>query len=91
MTAEQKPTLSFDIDLYQSLLDDSDIPDAQKRELLETLWNIICEFVRLGFGVHPLQKIIGTSSEESNKTDNDVTSLLPTMVTCVDHAFSEET
>lgn len=91
MTTEQKPTLRLDIDLYQSFLDDSDIPDAQKRELLEMLWNIICEFVRLGFGVHPLQQLMPNDSEKPEKSMNDVTSLLPSMVKCIDHAFSEET
>jgi hypothetical protein len=31
------PTLTLDVDLYQHYLDNSDLTDAQKQELLETL------------------------------------------------------
>lgn len=47
--------LHLDVDFYQSILDDADIPDTDKRALIETLWQIITAFVDLGFGVHPLQ------------------------------------
>jgi hypothetical protein len=57
MTNIPKPTLTLDMELYQHYLDDSDLSDAEKAELLETLWSIICEFVRLGFGVHPVQQV----------------------------------
>jgi hypothetical protein len=56
MTMNKKPTLTLDVELYQHYLDDSDLSDAEKAELLETLWSIICEFVRLGFGIHPIQQ-----------------------------------
>jgi hypothetical protein len=51
------PTLTLDVALYQHYLDDSDLSDAQKQELLETLWTLICEFVFLGFGVSSTQLI----------------------------------
>jgi hypothetical protein len=41
------PTLTLDVDLYQHYLDNSDLTDAQKQELLETLWSIVCEFVQM--------------------------------------------
>lgn len=49
-----KPTVGIDVEYYQSFLDDLDIPDAQKHELIETLWGIVVSFVELGFNVHPL-------------------------------------
>lgn len=76
-------TLSIDVDLYQHYLDNSDLTEEQKNELLNTLWNIICEFMRLGYGVHPLQKILPENSK------NDTISL-PDMVACMDQALSSK-
>ncbi|WP_298966571.1 hypothetical protein [uncultured Roseibium sp.] len=53
----EKPSVGFDADYYQSFLDDYDIPDAQKRELIEALWAIIVQFIDLGFGVHPIEAV----------------------------------
>lgn len=53
---EQPPGLGIDIDYYQSMLDDADIPEDKKREFVETLWSIVVQFVDLGFGIHPLQQ-----------------------------------
>ncbi len=56
LTSTRKRTaLSLDVDYYQSFLDDTDIPEDKKRELIETLWSIVVSFVDLGFGVHPVQ------------------------------------
>lgn len=33
--------------------DDKDIPEDQKREMIEALWSIIVGFVDLGWEVHP--------------------------------------
>ena len=49
-------TLRLDADYYQSLLDDAEIPEDKKREMIETLWQIVVSFVSLGFDVHPLQQ-----------------------------------
>jgi hypothetical protein len=54
---EAPPHLTLDYALYESLLDDSDLSEEQKRELIETLWNIVISFVDLGFGFNPVQLI----------------------------------
>lgn len=64
MCANKKPTLTIDVQHYQKYLDNSDISDDDKQELLETLWSIICELVELGYGVHPLQENCGESDKE---------------------------
>jgi hypothetical protein len=51
------PTLTIDWETYGKYLDESDLPDTEKREFLETLWSIVVSFVDLGFGVHPLQQV----------------------------------
>ena len=48
--------LMLDVELYQRYLDDPSIEDADKRELIETLWSIMVSFVDLGFGIHPAQQ-----------------------------------
>ena len=49
--------LSLDIEYYQALLDDVDIPDTEKLELIETLWQIVVSFVELGFQIHPFNAV----------------------------------
>lgn len=53
-----RPVLQLDVDYYQSFLDDEDLSEAQKKELLETIWNIVVTFVDLGFGIEPVQVAI---------------------------------
>lgn len=56
--------LTVDVEKYQHFLDDADLSEAQKEEVLRALWSIICNFVELGYGVHPLQQA-GNASPES--------------------------
>ncbi len=51
-----RPVITFDYSLYDHYLEDTELSDDQKREFLEALWSIICEFVALGFEVHPVQQ-----------------------------------
>ena len=62
------PTLTLDARKYEHFLEHSDMTEEQKQEYLQMLWSVICEFVSLGFGVHPLQQVesdCGQSSENS--------------------------
>ncbi len=52
------PALQLDVEYYQAFLDDEDITDEQKKELIETIWNIVVTFVDLGFGIEPVQQAI---------------------------------
>ncbi len=51
-----RPVVTVDYARYAHMLDDPGLSEGQKREFLQTLWNIVVEFVSLGFGVHPLQQ-----------------------------------
>jgi len=53
--SEVKPTLSVDVDYYQDIIDDPDVSDERKRELIEFVGNIVMQFIDLGFGVHTVQ------------------------------------
>lgn len=56
----QRPVITVDYDLYAHFLEDSDLTEEQKRDYLQAFWNIICEFVALGIGVHPAQQAQNT-------------------------------
>jgi hypothetical protein len=48
-----KPSASFDVAHYQTLLDAPDLSAEQKTELLQALWTMITCLVDLGFEVLP--------------------------------------
>jgi hypothetical protein len=50
--------LPLDVQKYQSHVQDFDLTEEQKTELLETLWSIMTTFVDLGFGVDSVQYLI---------------------------------
>ena len=54
--SNQPPKLSIDWELYGQYLEESDLNDTQKKELIETLWSIVVTFVDLGFGIEPTQQ-----------------------------------
>jgi hypothetical protein len=45
--------LQFDPEEYLAFVEAGDLTDAQAREFLEALWNIMVAFVDLGFGLTP--------------------------------------
>lgn len=55
-TTARAPALQFDAAAYIHFLDGCDWTEAQKLEFTEALWQIVCQFVDLGFGLHPVQE-----------------------------------
>lgn len=55
--ATAMPALVFNGADYQRFVCDGDLTEAQQRELLETLWTIVVNFVDLGFRIHPIQQV----------------------------------
>ena len=53
------PSLTIDWEAYLPFLENEDIADEHKRELIEALWAIVVGVVDLGFGVHPIQQVCG--------------------------------
>lgn len=49
------PAFTIDVDYYQGVIDDPDVSEARKRELIEIIGNIVMSFIDLGFGIHPVQ------------------------------------
>ena len=53
------PALRFDWADWLPYLEDEDIPEDQKRALIETLWSIVVAFVDLGWQLNPKSEIGG--------------------------------
>ena len=52
----------FDPAKYHTELDDFDLTEEQKQELLAVLWSIMCSFVELGFSVDVCTALLGDAS-----------------------------
>lgn len=61
-----KPTLVLDVEKYQHYLDHCDLTPEEKEEFLHAIWNMVCEFVFLGFNIHPLQDLSGDKSPKNS-------------------------
>lgn len=59
LPATSAPALRFDWADWLPYLEDQDIPEEQKRELIETLWSIVVAFVDLGWQLNPKPEICG--------------------------------
>ena len=71
-----RPSLRIDWKVYSAMLEDSDMPLDQQRELIETLWSIVVSFVDLGFDLNPVQQICGETHGEDKDERQDVVSLM---------------
>lgn len=71
-----RPTLSLDWEVYAAMLENSDMPLDQQRELIETLWSIVVMFVDLGFDLNPVQQICGQSEDALSDDPPNLVSLL---------------
>lgn len=73
--AHTKPpgTLSFDPELFIHHLESWEGSDEEKAEYLELVWQIVVQFVDLGFGIHPLsaamQKSCGQLPQDPSSKD----------------------
>lgn len=72
--------LAFNWQDWLPYFEDTDIPEAQKRELAETLWQIVVAFVDLGFELNPHQQAHQPSGQESCGQTLDLKALLEAAV-----------
>ncbi|WP_375550296.1 hypothetical protein [Rhodophyticola porphyridii] len=63
--------LAVDVERYQAYLDDQNMPQAQKAELLQALWSIMMFFVQIEYEVHPLQEVCGKPSTDGGGRAKD--------------------
>ena len=71
-----RPSLSVDWEVYATMLEDSDMPLDQQKELIETLWSIVVMFVDLGYDIKPVPQICGEDQEALDHDSADLVSLL---------------
>lgn len=64
------PVITFDYDLYAHYMDDEDLTEGEKREFMRSLWNLIVEFMSLGFEIHPLQQALEACGKLSKSRTN---------------------
>jgi len=74
----KRPSLSVDWEVYAAMLEDSDMPLEQQKELIETLWSIVVMFVDLGFDLNPVTQICGEDQEALDEDSSDLVSLFNT-------------
>lgn len=48
--------MTLNINKYRKYVDDFDLPEDKKVELLQTVWSIMESFVDKAFGLHPVQQ-----------------------------------
>ncbi len=69
-----KPTVHFDPTEYMHYLEGMDVTDEQATEILRTLWDIMVQFVDLGFdvntGAERNSQSVAKLDSETPKTQN---------------------
>ena len=50
----KKSALYFDVKRYDALLNEPNVSQEEREEVLNTLWNLVQTCVDFGWGVHPL-------------------------------------
>ncbi len=65
-------TLELDAANYRADVEEFEMTEAQKVELLETLWAIMRSFVELGFSVKICEQIFENAGAVSGKVPDDV-------------------
>ena len=62
--------LKLDVAKYQAYLDSADLTEAEKRQFLETMWNLMVGFIDLGFSIEP-EETCGQISEAASNLSDD--------------------
>lgn len=60
------PGVAFDVNEFTHFLSETDWSEAEKIEYATLVWEIVCEFVAMGFALHPLQ----LAQESSGKLES---------------------
>lgn len=66
-------SLPLDVKKYQHHMEEFDLTEEQRIELLQTIWSIMAAFVDIGFGVDAVQYIFRDNSRNSLDSNGDET------------------
>ena len=72
--ARSAPSLMIDWNAYLPFFKDQDIPEDQKREMIEALWSVVVAFVDLGFEQRAIS--CGQDADQTPDQAPDVLALL---------------
>jgi|SRR5690606_18519076 len=61
----------LDVDAYAPYVEELELTDEQKTDLLRTLWQIMASFVELGFGVDSIHQALPGLRDFSSETSAD--------------------
>lgn len=85
-----RPVVTVDYERYQHLLDEEELTEDQKREFLQAIWNVVVNFIDLGFAVHPVNQA-QMACGKFNKTAVQRPNSASDPVYCDDQLITEET
>ncbi|MFQ5443813.1 MAG: hypothetical protein ACE5EK_04265 [Nitrospinales bacterium] len=60
--------MSLDLNKYRKYVDDFDLTEEEKTELIQTVFSIMESFVDQAFGLHPVQQIWGKQKDLQSPT-----------------------
>ena len=75
--ATSKRASQEDLSEYLAFLDDTNLSEAQKLQLLQTLWSIMSAFVDLAFGTDPVQQALPPIAATQRTDDFIVSAVTP--------------
>ena len=68
---QSRLAMPLDLDKYRPYVDGFDLSEAQKDELIHTLWSIMEAFADQAFGLHPAQQIPAALSADDSPAQAD--------------------
>lgn len=68
---------SLDVERYLPMTDSLDIEEEQKREFIETLWEIMVTIADLGLGIDPVQILLGNTGDCASEAGADLIECKP--------------
>lgn len=66
-----------DLREYLAFIDDTNLSETQKIELLQILWSIMSAFVDLAFGTDPVQQALSSVAAGQDTDDSNVSAVKP--------------
>lgn len=68
-------SVGIDVEYYASIIDDPEVSEERKREIIEMLSMIIVQFIDIGFGVHPVQSAIAEKEHYQTEKESKETTI----------------
>lgn len=66
--------VTVDYDIYARYFENSNLSEADKRQIIDALWGVIVSFVQLGFGVHPAQSALTAKHLQKSEQNKNTSS-----------------